>query len=101
MSKKIRGEERQQSLENFFTNKWTKDKTGKTADQVTPVPSKVSNSTSAKKRTPPSIESESMHKKLPKLRNPEMPNQVLFEEVFNNIKVWNLKQQIMTQHQKL
>ena len=81
MSKKIKEEERQQSLENFFTSKWAEGKTGKTAKQVTPVPSKESNSTTAKKRTPPSIESELMHKKLPKLRNPEMPNQALFEEV--------------------
>ena len=81
MSKKIREEERQQSLENFFTSKCTKGKTGKTAEQVTPVPLKVSISTSAKRRTPPSIESELTYKKLPKQRNPEMPNHVLFEEV--------------------
>ena len=80
MSKKLKEEERQQSLENFFITKCIKDNTGKTADQLTPVPSKATNSPSVKKRTPPSIESESNQKKLPKLRNTEMPNLILFEE---------------------
>ena len=81
MSKKLKEEERQQSLENYFTAKCTKDKTGKTADQLTLVPSKVSSSLSVKERTPPSIESEPTHKKLPKLSNGEMPNQILFEDL--------------------
>ena len=80
MSKKLKEPERQQNLENFFKTKCIKDNTGKTADQLTPVPSEVTNSPSVKKRTPPSIESESNQKKLPKLRNTKMPNQVLFEE---------------------
>ena len=81
MLKKLKEEARQQSLENYFTAKCTKDKTGKTADQLTPVPSKVSSSPSVKKRTPPSIESEPTHKKLPKFSNAEMPNQILFEDM--------------------